>query len=59
MSAACIANKENFHVVPRDDLRDHELTHECWCRPVINEDEIIVHNSMDRREEYEEGRKLS
>lgn len=48
---------ERFHVVPINDLREHQENEKCWCRP--NDDEgVIVHNSMDRREEYERGRKL-
>jgi hypothetical protein len=41
------------HVFPVNDLREHELTLKCWCHPVL--DEIVTHNSMDRREEYERG----
>ena len=43
------------HVVPVDDLREHVLDTTCWCNPT-EDDEVIVHHSMDRREEYEEGR---
>lgn len=46
------------HVTPIADLREHVLDELCWCRPFI-EDGIVVHNSMDRREEYERGRKAS
>lgn len=42
------------HVVPLLDLRPHELTEQCWCRP-YRDDTVIVHNSLDRREEYERG----
>lgn len=46
-------------VAPVNDLRDHELANQdCWCRPRLEEG-IIIHNSMDRREEYEEGRQTS
>ena len=48
---------ERYHVYPLHDLRDHTLTETCWCKPVINEDGIVVHNSMDGREDYEEGRR--
>ena len=34
-------------------------TEQCWCLP-REEDDVIVHNSMDEREKYETGeRKLS
>jgi hypothetical protein len=55
-----------YHVVPIDDLREHDTDNaggRCWCRPEETFDEhnntIWVHHAMDRREEYEEGRKLS
>ena len=45
------------HVYPVNDLRTHFLEgFTCWCAP-REEDGVIVHNSMDRREEYEQGRK--
>ena len=56
MSAATI-----FDVVPVNDLRDHEEgTGRCWCRPRVEEEDgatIVVHNSMDGRELYEDGRR--
>jgi len=42
------------HVTPVDDLRDHVMNRDCWCHPTI-EDDLIIHNSMDRRELYETG----
>ncbi len=50
------------HVYPLGDLREHELTVDCWCEPLMEEGDVgvlVIHNSMDRREEYEEGRKPS
>lgn len=47
---------KSSHVIPMGDLKDHECTGECWCRPEIDdEDDMIVHNAMDRREEIERG----
>lgn len=43
------------HVVPIDDLRDHETVGPCWCRPFENADGVMVHNSMDGREFFERG----
>jgi hypothetical protein len=40
-------------IVPVNDLRRH-LPASCWCRP-SDEDGIIVHHSLDRRELYETG----
>jgi hypothetical protein len=46
------------HVYPVDDLREHAVT-DCWCGPV-DDDGIVVHNSLDGREMYERGeRKMS
>jgi hypothetical protein len=48
---------EIYHVIPRGDWREHECDEDCWCRPTEDEPGTWVHHSMDRREEYEEGRK--
>lgn len=45
-------------VIPLDDLRDHVHNGSCWCKPT-EDDGVLVHHSVDRREEFEEGRKLS
>lgn len=51
----------NLHVVPLSDLREHEASGKCWCRPTQDEEEpkLWIHHAMDRREEYENGRKPS
>ena len=44
------------HVVPLGDLREHELTADCWCSPQEECDGLlIVHNAADEREKYETG----
>ncbi len=50
---------EVVHVVPLNDLREHTASTDCWCKPTEDEGwpDVWVHHSMDRREEYEEGRK--
>lgn len=50
---------DNLHVEPVNDLREHDTTPDCWCKPDEVEPGLWVHHSMDRREEYEEGRMLS
>lgn len=46
-------------VFPIGDLRDHDPDNAgCWCR-LIWDDGVLVHHAMDRREEYERGRKVS
>ena len=51
------------HTYPMNDLREHDVDGmSCWCHPQAEECDggtLIVHNSMDRREEYERGRKAS
>ncbi len=50
-----------YHVIPINDLREHEAAACCWCNPVLepgDEDhaDVWAHNSMDRREHtYEKG----
>ena len=46
-----------FHLIPLDDLKDHEPDFKgaCWCRPIQNEEGLWVHNSVDRREDYEDA----
>lgn len=44
---------DRFHVLPVNDLRDHEETAECWCNPRIAE-HLVIHNSLDRREIFED-----
>jgi hypothetical protein len=62
MTGRCSQNMawkvEGNQVYPINDLREHSLVR-CWCRP-SDDDGIIVHNSLDRRELYENGeRKFS
>jgi len=45
-----------YHIVPINDLREHELSPECWCRPVPDEEhDVWVHKSLDGREAFEAG----
>jgi hypothetical protein len=41
------------HVYPVNDFRDHSVVR-CWCRP-IDDDGVVVHNSLDGREFFERG----
>lgn len=49
------------HVVPCGDLKRHQLDPVCWCRPTIDDEDetMLIHNSADGREEYEQGRRVS
>ena len=43
-----------YHVVPVNDLREHELTPECWCKPTPDEEyDLFAHHAMDGREAFE------
>ena len=46
---------DRYHIIPVDDLREHEATPECWCCPSEEEDGIFVHHALDNREAYETG----
>jgi hypothetical protein len=46
------------HVIPIGDTREHVASHNCWCKPDLedgDEGEVWVHNSHDEREKYETG----
>jgi len=46
-------------VIPNNDLREHFGCEKCWCAPFFD-GELLVHNSMDGREQFERGqRKVS
>lgn len=46
------------HVTPVNDLRPHTVDSLCWCKP-FDDDGVTVHNSLDGREEFERGRRMS
>lgn len=50
----------DVHVVPVGDLREHDCTEECWCKP--DEDNevagVFVHHALDGREKFETGERL-
>ena len=48
-----------WHVIPINDLRDHETCGmDCWCNPDYDEeDNLLIHNSLDGREAYETGQR--
>lgn len=59
-------SKKDIHVIPVDDLREHESLPSCWCKPEkVHQDGVFyefpviwVHHALDGREEYEQGRKM-
>jgi len=50
--------REAVHVIPLDDLREHTASVGCWCKPTEDDEwpDVWVHHSMDRREDYENGK---
>jgi hypothetical protein len=49
-----------YHITPKDDTYKHKLDADgtCWCCPELDHDELditYVHNSYDRREDYQDG----
>lgn len=51
------ADEQRMHVYPLHDYREHVIDPkvDCWCRPTLTEDGIVVHNAMDGREKFETG----
>lgn len=49
-----------IHTMPLGDFREHQESVTCWCHPRQDEAEprVWIHNAMDGRESYEQGRKL-
>lgn len=63
-ATAVTTQHDNYecHVLPVDDIKPHEATEKCWCCPVRDSEPpyALIHNSADRREEFESGqRKVS
>jgi len=50
----------DIHVMPLNDLREHEETRDCWCHPdCLREpyeeaDIVVVHQAADGRELIEQ-----
>lgn len=53
-------NPDQYHIIPLDDLLEHEASVSCWCRPSSDDDEpsLFVHHAMDGREQFESGERL-
>ena len=50
----------DVHVMPVNDLREHEASLSCWCRPKPDDEftpGLYVHSSMDGREDFETGKR--
>lgn len=55
-----VQHEGESHILPEADIGDHMVSRECHCKPREDEREssVIIHNSYDQRESYENGRKL-
>jgi hypothetical protein len=51
--------RSECNVMPTNDLKEHEDGIGCWCRPERHPEfpNIIIHNSLDRREDFETGKR--
>jgi hypothetical protein len=60
---AGVPDAQIWHVYPVNDLREHVISGargQCWCRPCFHCEPhgwVVVHNSLDGREAFEEGRR--
>lgn len=47
----------HIHIIPAFDLREHDLSDKCWCRPTEDDidDDVMIHHALDQREKYESG----
>jgi hypothetical protein len=39
-------------VVPMNDIREHVPGMRCWCQPEVDDCLVIIHNALDRRDEF-------
>ena len=46
---------DDIHVMPEGDWKEHKQSIDCWCHPTrsTEEDQVIIHNSLDGREVQE------
>lgn len=44
-----------IHVLPTNDEVPHVESEQCWCKPKVEENgQLIIHNSFDGREDFED-----
>lgn len=50
----------DHHVVPAEDLKPHVISERCWCAPYedLIDIDVWIHNAMDQRELFEQGKRL-
>lgn len=50
-------DRNTWHVLPINDLQEHKESVSCWCNPRVEHEmngDVVVHNSLDKREYFEE-----
>ena len=52
-----MSENADIHVMPINDWREHQQSRTCWCHPEDDEG-IIIHKSIDGREDFETGKRL-
>lgn len=44
---------DGWHVIPINDLKEHECSEQCWCAPTLDAEAdglVYIHHSLDGRE---------
>jgi hypothetical protein len=49
--------RDPWEVLPNDDIGEHTSGLDCRCRPTVNDEDAIIHNAFDGREDIETGRR--
>lgn len=52
-----MSENADIHVMPINDLLEHQQSRNCLCNPEDDEG-VIIHNSLDGRENFETGKRL-
>jgi len=49
-------NLDPFHIIPKNDFREHDPSINCWCKPSLTDglDNCYTHLSADGREHLED-----
>lgn len=54
-----IKSKETIHIVPSNDIKEHELTSMCWCNPETDKHLNYVEHKVFSDEYPEEERDIN
>lgn len=50
-----------IHLLPVNDLREHDMDDECWCEPSSEPQTdgsfVMLHYAVHGRDDYEDGRR--